>query len=222
MEGVEKIDEFEFLDFDLSAVGEDGDEDRYAEPYIEKDKRENDEESEGEEEPAERRKRVNPMGLGFTAEAAEGEDDYINSSQIQAYTYGHSFVASGSVIKVYEPVDEQDLERKSAIKYSFQINNIKNADGEAVHPMNMMLHRGENRMIFSDANDASQLFDYDLEAGQVVEQFQATADSTYAPLTHLSATVRNGQVSEDPLLVGVGSRAIFTMDTRINSKIKKA
>lgn len=218
MEGVEKMDDFEFLDFDLSNLN-----DSWVEPPLEKDKRENDDDSGEEEDPEERRKRLNPMGLGFTDEAADHDDDeYENSQQLQAFTYDRSFVASGSVVKVYEPVDELDNERKNALKHSFTIDKIKNENGETVHPVNMMLHDSENRLIFSDAHDTSQIFNFDLETGKVVEQFQAAEDEQYSKLNHLTSTIRNGQTSTEPLLVGVGDRSIFTMDTRLNTKIKKA
>lgn len=85
-----------------------------------------------------------------------------------------------------------------------------------------MLHNSESRLIFSDANDTSQLYDFDLETGKIVEQFQATDDQSFASINHLSSTIRNGQTDATAELVGIGDRAIFTLDTRLNSKVKKA
>ena len=221
MEGIEAIEDFEFLDFDVSGLDDSWVE---PEPVAEQDKKENDDDHSEEENQEDKKQRLNPLGLGFTSESvipADEEDQY-NTCQLQAYSYDRSFVASGSVVKVYEPYDENDNENKHAVKLSFTIDGIKNQDGDNINIRNMMLHNSENRLIFSDANDESQLFDYDLETGKVVEQFQANDDKQFTKLNHLSSTVRNGQTDGTAELIGIGDRAIYTLDTRINSKIKKA
>ena len=60
MDGIEKIDEFEFLDFDLSQLDDSW---VQAEP-IEKDKKENEDDQSDEENNEDK----NPLGLGFTSE----------------------------------------------------------------------------------------------------------------------------------------------------------
>ena len=64
MAGIEKIDEFEFLDFDLSQL-----DDSWVQPEpIEKDKKENEDDESEEENNEDRQQKQNPLGLGFTAE----------------------------------------------------------------------------------------------------------------------------------------------------------
>jgi len=70
---------------------------------------------------------------------------------------------------VYEPVDENDNERRNQIKQSFVIDNIKNENGDIIIPQNMMLHNGESNLIFTDANDSTQIYNFNLETGKVVE-----------------------------------------------------
>jgi len=71
MAGIEKIDEFEFLDFDLSQL-----DDSWVQPEpIEKDKKENEDDDSEEENNEDRQQRQNPLGLGFTAEPILQEEE---------------------------------------------------------------------------------------------------------------------------------------------------
>jgi len=70
---------------------------------------------------------------------------------------------------VYQPADEADNERRNQIEHSFVIENIKNDNGDIIIPQNMMLHNGESHLIFTDANDSTQIYNFNLETGKVVE-----------------------------------------------------
>lgn len=41
-------------------------------------------------------------------------------------------------------------------------------------------------------------------------------------MRHITNNVKNGQTSADSTFVGVNERAIFTIDTRLNTALKKA
>lgn len=99
---------------------------------------------------------------------------------------------------------------------------LKNENQEVIKPQNVMLHQGESQMIFSDSHDPSQLFNFDLETGKIVEQFQANKDSKFSKLNHITNKVKNGQTSEETTFVGISDQAIFTLDPRINKKDKSA
>lgn len=77
-------------------------------------------------------------------------------------------------------------------------------------------------MIFTDKNDPSQIFNFDMEKGKIIEQFTADKSIDTNRLRHLCNKWKNGQSSTESTFVGVNDRAIFTIDPRINKKEKAA
>uniref|UniRef100_A0A7S3CJU9 Vacuolar import/degradation Vid27 C-terminal domain-containing protein n=1 Tax=Strombidium rassoulzadegani TaxID=1082188 RepID=A0A7S3CJU9_9SPIT len=103
---------------------------------------------------------------------------------------------------------------------------LKTEEGEVIRPQNVMLHNQEKQMIFSDAQDPSKLFNFDLESGKIVEEFRAekkgNAKSDVSNLVHITNKERNGQTQSEQTFVGINERAIYTLDPRINKKEKAA
>lgn len=95
-------------------------------------------------------------------------------------------------------------------------------DDSIIHPYSLMLHNGESQLIFTDKNDSSQIFNFDLEAGKIVEQYQADKSIDTSKIRHLTNKIKNGQSSTESTFVGVNEKAIFTLDPRINKKDKAA
>ena len=85
-----------------------------------------------------------------------------------------------------------------------------------------MLHQTDNNLIFSDKKDLSQLYNFDLQVGKIVEQFQATNDKQFQKMRHLTNVVKNGQSDSHDTFVGIADKAIFTLDPRIGKKEKMA
>lgn len=48
---------------------------------------------------------------------------------------------------------------------------IRNEAGDLVKPTNVMLHDGEGKLVFTDEYDPTQLYNFDLNEGKIVEQF---------------------------------------------------
>lgn len=46
----------------------------------------------------------------------------------------------------------------------------------------MILHKDESSIIFNNENDLSQIFQFDLEKGKIVEQFKVHSDVATAEL----------------------------------------
>lgn len=114
-------------------------------------------------------------------------DELENSESVQAHTYDRTFVVQGPVVKIYKEADEQSSER--GIKYETKLPRIKNEAGEYIRPTSVILHKGESNMIFTDANDTSQIFNYDLEHGKIVEQFNVNAN--LSEIRHLTNQFKN-------------------------------
>ena len=85
-----------------------------------------------------------------------------------------------------------------------------------------MLHNSEGQMIFCDKNDPSQLYNFDMERGKIVEQFTSHSDKTLSSLRHITNARKNGQTTGEATFVGLNDRAIFTLDTRLDKKEKAA
>lgn len=85
-----------------------------------------------------------------------------------------------------------------------------------------MLHNSEGQMIFCDKNDQSQVYNFDMERGKIIEQFTSNADKALSALRHITNAQKNGQTTGNQTFVGLNDRAIFTLDTRIDKKEKVA
>ena len=105
----------------------------------------------------------NESRFGFT----DDDIEYETSEQIQAHSYERTFVVQGPVVKVYKRGDD-------SVNYDMSFPVLKNENDESIiNPSSLILHNGESQMIFTDKNDSSQIFNFDLEAGKIVEQYQA-------------------------------------------------
>lgn len=69
---------------------------------------------------------------------------------------------------------------------------LKNEEGDIVRPRSLTLHNNESQMLFTDKNDTSQIFNFDMEKGKIVEQFRADKDSAIAKLRHITNKIKNG------------------------------
>jgi hypothetical protein len=104
---------------------------------------------------------------------------------------------------------------------SFPVLKNEN-DQSIINPSSLILHNGESQLIFTDKNDSSQIFNFDLEAGKIVEQYQADKSANTSQIRHLTNRQKNGQSTTESTFVGVNEKAIFTLDPRINKKDKAA
>lgn len=72
---------------------------------------------------------------------------------------------------------------------------MTNDAGEFIHPFSLILHKGESNMLFTDKNDPSQIFNYDMEYGKIVEQFNANVN--LSEIRHLTNQAKNGQSTDE-------------------------
>lgn len=95
---------------------------------------------------------------------------------------------------------------------------MTNDAGEFIHPSSLILHKGESNMLFTDKNDPSQIFNYDMDYGKIVEQFNANVN--LSEIRHLTNQAKNGQSTDEQTIVAVNENAIYTLDPRVNKKDK--
>ena len=65
-------------------------------------------------------------------------------------------------MKVYKPETDN-------LQFNMNFPILKNEESDVIHPCNIMLHSTDNNLIFSDKNDMSQLYNFDLQVGKIVE-----------------------------------------------------
>ena len=98
--------------------------------------------------------------------------DQENSEAIQAHSYDRTFIVNGPTVKVYQ-------NNADHLQFNMNFPALRNENQDLINPCNVMLHSNEDQIIFSDKNEPSQLFNFDLNKGVIVEQFQATKDSSF-------------------------------------------
>lgn len=187
-----KIEDFEFMDFELTRTPE-----RRAE-------------SSDEEEEAS--KKQNKLDLGLF-----DDSELQNSEAVQAQNYDLTFVASGPVVKVYKNAQDHP-----SLEHHMNLPVLKNEFDEVIKPMHLMLHNGESQLIFTDSRNNNKITLFDLNKGQIVETFQASKDKSLDEIRHLTSKVKNGQRDAESTFVGINDRAIFTIDPRLDKQERAA
>lgn len=80
---------------------------------------------------------------------------------------------NGPVVKVYKNgEDDEGNGDQSRLKYLMHLPVIRDTRGDVLEPSNMMLHNNESSMLFIDKNDRNRVVNYDLESGQIADEFR--------------------------------------------------
>jgi superfamily II DNA or RNA helicase len=85
---------------------------------------------------------------------------------VQAQSYERTFIVSGSVVKVYK---KAEADEGRSLTFDMNLPILKNEEGNKIKPCNVMLHNSEGQMIFCDKNDQSQVYNFDMERGKIIE-----------------------------------------------------
>jgi hypothetical protein len=68
---------------------------------------------------------------------------------------------------------------------------IKDSKGNIIEPTNLMLHNGESNLLFIDKFDQKRMFNFDLEGGKVVSEFNTHKNG----VDMISSQTKNGQTT---------------------------
>lgn len=85
--------------------------------------------------------------------------------------YDRAFVVNGPVIKVYKNSEDEEVQDQQRLKYLMHLPVIKDNRGDILEPTNVLLHNNESNLMFVDKNDRNRLLNFDLEKGQITEDF---------------------------------------------------
>jgi len=115
--------------------------------------------------------------------------DGVNKECLQAFSYNRAFVINGPVVKVYKTEEEEQEEQR--LKYIMHFPLIKDSKGQIVNPSNLILHNNEQNILIKDEDNMSKIINYDLEKGQVVDEFSLQEDDKQAD--RLTGEFKNSQ-----------------------------
>lgn len=45
---------------------------------------------------------------------------------------------------------------------------VKNADGDDIHPTNLLLHDNESHLVFKNEREPNKIYIFDLESGKII------------------------------------------------------
>jgi len=78
-----------------------------------------------------------------------------------------------------------------------------------------MLHDQDTKMILMNPSDPNSLYQMDLEAGKIVEEWKVHDD---VPVQHIAPESKFAQTTREQTLVGASGNALFRIDPRVSGK----
>lgn len=121
--------------------------------------------------------------------------DADNEGLVQAHQYDRAFVTSGAIVRVYENKVEEGHGSILAnrLKYDSHLPLIKDKTGMTIEPTNLMLHNGESNLLFVDKFDQRRMFNFDLEHGKIVAEFETHKNG----VDMICSQAKNGQTTAE-------------------------
>ena len=94
---------------------------------------------------------------------------------------------------------------------------VKDQNGEIIEPRNITLHNNESSMLFLDSKDKNRVINYDLEKGQIADEYHTKEALGDLGLDQVVNEAKNGQATAAQLFQGMNRRNLFTIDPRLNT-----
>ena len=119
-----------------------------------------------------------------------------NKECLQAMQYDRAFVLSGPVVRVYKNSDDQDADNQQRLKYLMHLPVVKDPKtGEVIEPRNLALHNNESSLLFLDSKDKNRVINYDLEKGQIADEYHTKEALGDLGLDQIVNEAKNGQTT---------------------------
>ena len=77
-----------------------------------------------------------------------------------------------------------------------------------------LLYKSKNNMLLLDENNPYVLYQYDLPKEKIISEWKTDKTSRY----DICSLKKTGQTTDEPLIQGVNSKSVFTLDERVNNK----
>lgn len=80
----------------------------------------------------------------------------------------------------------------------------------------MMLHNNESSMLFIDKNNKNRVINYDLESGQIADEFNMENKLGAKGIGMIVNEFKNASNTASQLFQGISEKNVFTIDPRLN------
>jgi len=155
---------------------------------------------------------IKEVEMEMSNEFQESTSDQLNKVTAQAYLHDRTFVVrENNTIGVYK-TDEEDV-----LTHLANLPAVTKYEDKDIDITNAQMFYSDTNMILLDKKNPNTAFRYDLGKGKIVEEWSAEGMKKIEAVTHEK---KFDQMTDNPLLHGVNSNTLFTMDARVNKKNK--
>ncbi len=150
--------------------------------------------------------------MDMSNEFQESTSDQLNKVTAQAYLHDRTFVVrENNTIGVYK-TDEEDV-----LTHLANLPAVTKYEDKDIDIANAQMFYSDTNMILLDKKNPNTAFRYDLGKGKIVEEWTAEGMKKIEAVTHEK---KFDQMTDNPLVHGVNTNSLFTMDARVNKKNK--
>ena len=140
----------------------------------------------------------------------ESSKEKLNKFSINSLSNDRTFcITDDNQIVVYKANEDNDTFEKLSsmpVVQEYEGNNVCFSHG--------ILYKSENNMLLLDENNPYVLYQYDLPKEKIISEWKTEQTS----ISDICSLKKNGQMTDEPLIYGVNSKSVFTLDERVNNK----
>ena len=140
----------------------------------------------------------------------ESSKEILNKFSLNSLSNDRTFcITDDNQIVAYKANEEKDtLEKLSSMPV------IQEYEGNSVSFSLGLLYKSENNMLLLDENNPYVLYQYDLPKEKIISEWKTDQTS----ISDICSLKKTGQTTDEPLIYGVNSKSVFTLDERVNNK----
>ena len=140
----------------------------------------------------------------------ESSKEKLNKFSLNSLSNDRTFcITDDNQIVVYKANEDNDTFEKLSsmpVVQEYEGNNVCFSHG--------ILYKSENNMLLLDENNPYVLYQYDLPKEKIISEWKTEQTS----ISDICSLKKNGQMTDEPLIYGVNSKSVFTLDERVNNK----
>ena len=172
-----------------------------------------DEKKEEEKKENSKKNREEILDLDEKFKEIDTSKEILNKFCINSLSNDRTFcITDNNEIVVYKANEENDTFEK--ISSMPVVQEYKGEDNNNICFSNGLLYKSENNMLLLDENNPFVLYQYDLPKEKIVNEWKTDKTS----ISDICSLKKRGQTTDEPLIYGVNSKSVFTLDERVNNK----
>ena len=169
-----------------------------------------DEKKEEEKKENSKKNREEILDLDEKFKEIDTSKEILNKFCINSLSNDRTFcITDNNEIVVYKANEENDTFEKIS-----SMPVVQEYKGEDICFSNGLLYKSENNMLLLDENNPFVLYQYDLPKEKIVNEWKTDKTS----ISDICSLKKRGQTTDEPLIYGVNSKSVFTLDERVNNK----